>query len=269
MVDLVSSAAEDSTLLWIFLGWALAVGIAIGILVCRWSTLLLPWRIDENDEEGKGVIQGSSIPEVMERGKRAGEIIRRRIREKSAPVYEKPLRPEYASVFTLPDVFTRDECAWIIYESEKYAMQHQWTTNRHANYPTTDNCVVDISSIRALVFQRTYKQILPFLETKFGVDAEIPLAIHDLFVVKYSMDGQRELAYHEDASEFSFIVSLNDDFTEGGTEYKRQPGTIVKPPVGSVAVFSGQNTHRGVKIASGIRYIIAGFITFDGNRRLG
>ena len=42
------------------------------------------------------------------------------------------------------------------------------------------------------------------------------------FIVKYSMDGQKELRPHHDSSAFTTNICLNDDFEGGGCHFIRQ-----------------------------------------------
>ena len=81
------------------------------------------------------------------------------------------------------------------------------------------------------------------------------------FVVKYSMDGQKELRWHHDSSTVSMNICLTRDFEGGGTEFRRQ-GLINNKNIGSMLIHSGRlyHKHRGVPITSGKRYILVGFI---------
>jgi hypothetical protein len=96
----------------------------------------------------------------------------------------------------------------------------------------------------------------------FNVDKN-KIGVTEIFLVKYDINGQKFLDYHEDGSEFSFVLSLNDEFEGGGTNFKFNDKTI-KLPVGDCLVFSGRNTHRGNEITSGTRYILTGFINYGG-----
>ena len=45
------------------------------------------------------------------------------------------------------------------------------------------------------------------------------------------MKGQKSLNYHNDGSEFSFIIALNEDFTGGGTHFKEK-NKLIKLGIG-------------------------------------
>jgi len=179
------------------------------------------------------------------------------------PKYEK-LPEEYQKVYMLDNILSKEECKWFIYESEKYAKKNGWTTKRHSNYPTVDNPVSVIAPIDFFIKNLVYSKIIPHYEKYYNVNSKY-LGIHDLFIVKYSTEkGMSELEYHTDGSEFSFIISLNDDFTDGGTRFINT-NKDVNPPIGSCSIFCGKNTHGGIKITSGTRYIIAGFLCMYGD----
>ena len=180
------------------------------------------------------------------------------------------LKKKYKKVYTLDNILTKRDCNWIIYESELYAKKNGWTTKRHANYPTVDNAVFNINPISFFLTNIVYTKIIPFYEEHYNIESKY-LGISDLFVVKYSVDkGMKELEYHEDGSEFSFIIALNDEFVGGGTRFINIDKDV-NTPAGSCSIFCGKNSHGGIKITKGTRYIIAGFLQlvnhnyFEGN----
>ncbi len=170
------------------------------------------------------------------------------------------LDEKYKKVYILDDaVLTKKECSWVIYESEIYAKKNGWTTKRHQNYPTVDNPIMKIEPIYFFIKSIVYAKIIPFYEKYYNIDSRF-LGIGDLFIVKYSVDkGMNELEYHEDGSVFSFIITLNDDFTGGGTRFININEDITSD-VGKCVIFCGKNTHGGIKITNGTRYIVAGFL---------
>jgi hypothetical protein len=171
------------------------------------------------------------------------------------------LHEKYKKVHDIFDIFTHDECKWIIYESEKYANIHGWTTERHKNYPTIDNDIENIEPLKNFVYNTVHTEIFPLYDKYYDIDSK-KLGISEVFIVKYSTEkGMTELDYHEDGNEFSFIISLNDAFTGGGTHFLHT-NEHKKPAIGNGAIFCGKNTHSGVTITSGIRYILAGFLKY-------
>lgn len=153
-------------------------------------------------------------------------------------------------------------CANFIEHGEEYASKHEWTTKRHDNYPTTDNEVTkswcEYKTLKALVKGPIGDKIAKMYKIN-----KKHIGINEFFIVKYNINGQRFLKYHEDGSEFSFVIGLNDEYEGGGTKFKSN-GKTVKLDVGDCLVFSGQNRHKGNSITSGTRYIVAGFLNYKG-----
>ena len=90
------------------------------------------------------------------------------------------------------------------------------------------------------------------------------LKIEEIFIAKYDGDNeysQKALEYHEDGSEFSFIIALNDSYTGGGTHFSKENKTI-HLNLGDVVIFCGQTRHGGIPVTKGIRYILPGFIYY-------
>lgn len=174
------------------------------------------------------------------------------------------LAEEYKKVYILDNILSKEQCNWLIYESEEYAKKNGWTTKRHIKYPTVDNSISKIDPISYFTMNLVYTKIIPYYEKYYNIDSKY-LGIQDLFVVKYSTEkGMSELEYHEDGSEFSFVIALNDEFSGGGTRFINI-NKDVNPAVGCCSIFCGKNTHSGIKITSGTRYIITGFLYMYNN----
>ena len=80
--------------------------------------------------------------------------------------------------------------------------------------------------------------------------------LRDAFLIKYTMDGQRELRVHTDASLVTGSVKLNDDYTGGELYFPRQKFSNKDVPVGKCILFPGQVTHchTSKKLLSGTKY---------------
>nr|QBK89144.1 MAG: 2OG-Fe(II) oxygenase [Mimivirus LCMiAC02] len=83
-----------------------------------------------------------------------------------------------------------------------------------------------------------------------------------VFVVKYSMDGQKKLQPYHDSSSYSVLFTLNKDFEGGGTHFIRQNYKTSNVPIGNCSLHPGKLTHyhEGLAITSGERYIMVAFI---------
>ena len=174
---------------------------------------------------------------------------------------------KYKRYFTIPNIFHKNICDFIITESEKYAELHSWTNNRHANYPTTDIPVTRIKNIHILVDNIVKYDILPLFEKYYNISKYF-LEYNDLFIVKYDKDAQNKLEKHRDGSLFSFNVLLNDptEFVGGGTIFEiNGEDILVNNTQGGVVIHSGKLLHSGNEITYGKRYLLVGFIKYLGD----
>ena len=162
----------------------------------------------------------------------------------------------------IKNVLSYNYCKDIIKISEDYANIYGWKKKRHDNYPTVDNEITKDWVIYNDILQIINNNIFDNISKLYNIDKK-KLGINEIFVVKYEIGGQTELDFHEDGSEFSFVISLNNDFSGGGTYFKYNEKTI-NLNIGDCLIFSGQNTHKANAINSGIRYILTGFINYGG-----
>jgi len=159
------------------------------------------------------------------------------------------------------DLFNKDMCDRIIKEGEEYASINGWTTRRHDNYPTTDNLITHKWKIRDEIDSIIKPKIRKELSEMYNIDGD-SINLKEMFLVKYDINGQKDLEYHTDGSNFSFVISLNEDYTGGGTNFKYNNKTI-KLKTGECLLFNGFNEHSGIKIESGTRYILTGFLSYN------
>ena len=121
--------------------------------------------------------------------------------------------------------------------------------------------------------QSLYPEAIPSSET---------LRCHDAFISRYDAGGMNSLEVHQDTTDFTFTIALNDaaEYTGGGTLFpslrpveapENEPfaNTVVAPDVGCVASFPGRLYHGGNEITRGTRYIIPLFIYIDANKLSG
>ena len=80
--------------------------------------------------------------------------------------------------------------------------------------------------------------------------------LRDAFIIRYSMDTQRSLKRHHDASLVTGSVKLNDEYTGGLLEFPRQGITNKDIPVGKCLLFPGQvsHPHLSTELESGVKY---------------
>lgn len=144
----------------------------------------------------------------------------------------------------------------------------KWVSNRHAAYPTTDIPTGEVWDIDVLMCQKLRNVIIPQMCEMFDVKFQ-HMWLRDMFLVKYEEGAQTELKLHTDASDFSFVLHINPlrEFEGGGTFFLKTNQTVRLTP-GDCLIFSGKEQHSGVRITSGRRLIITGFVDLNSNPNL-
>lgn len=172
---------------------------------------------------------------------------------------------------TKNQVFSTQECQYIVQEAEYIADQMGWTTNRHGNYPTTDIPLVELPNTLRFLKRTLVERIYPLLRTQFQEflppgDAPFKLRVADGFIVKYDAEGgQSELKPHRDGSVLSFNIALNPahEFEGGGTWFNSL-NDAVKIDEGQMVSHASGVLHGGHAITSGKRYILVAFVILEG-----
>ena len=170
--------------------------------------------------------------------------------------WEQYVKEEIPNVYTIP-AFTDEFCDKIIEEGEA---SNSWTFNRHQNYPTTDML------LSVLGLQETYVEILKeyfwdIAVDKFKLEEDYWRNLEaENFLARYQPFGQYHLSLHHDWSQITTVVTLNEDFTGGGTFFSKQKIRL-QGKKGEISIHPGQVTHRhgGLPVLSGQRYIIVSF----------
>ena len=177
------------------------------------------------------------------------------------------------------EILTPGECARIIEEAEAHAAAMKgWSTQRHYSVPTTDLPCHVLPQTLAILNRCLREGIFPSIAAAYGEDKR-NLQVHDAFVIKYSMSGQKYLPVHTDQSHYSATIGLNDvseyeggglvflnddddlGTQGGGAEDEGEGECVVKVDKGRAFVFKGgEMTHGGRVIRGGTRYIIALFL---------
>ena len=169
----------------------------------------------------------------------------------------------YTKQYIIKKFISPEQCDKIINESIEYSKLHGWSKNRHNDYPTTDNEINKNWSFYYFLIEKIKKELYHYYDKYYKINSS-KLNIDELFVIKYDGNNeksQKSLNQHEDGSEFSFIIALNDNYSGGGTRFVKNNKTI-KLEKGDVVIFSGQTTHEGLKVTSGLRYVLTGFLNY-------
>lgn len=155
-------------------------------------------------------------------------------------------------------------CRKIVNLAERKSM---WTEARHDYYPTYDVLLKDLDA----EYDKVYTDFLnEYIRTmcvhKFKLEGKKWQRFEcENFIIKYNQDKQGHLSLHHDSSDLSSVLTLNDDYTGGGTWFSRQ-NKLIKGKTGEMTVHPGQITHRhGARpVSSGTRYVLVSFMVASG-----
>lgn len=168
-------------------------------------------------------------------------------------------------VFYFP-LFTKAFCDELIQQCEA---SNAWSDGRsdvidsrirnYENVPTRDIHMHQLK-LDDLWKQIVFKYIAPVATKMY--QSYVTKDINIAFVVKYSMDGQRDLKPHHDSSTYTVNICLNDEFEGGGCHFIRQKTLLEHRQVGYASMHPGKLTHyhEGLPITAGKRYILVSFI---------
>jgi hypothetical protein len=173
----------------------------------------------------------------------------------------KVSRSPLSHVHVVESLLTPQDCQTVIDLAIDYTNRNGgWHTDRHKEYQTTD---VDVAVVGGELLEHCNRHLRdslwPTLSHLFGLHLQ-DLALEDLFVAKYSEEAQRSLRAHRDGSELSFVVTLNQGFEGGGTQFVHSKVVVAPQVPGTCVLFCGRLWHAGLEITKGTRYILAGFV---------
>ena len=162
-------------------------------------------------------------------------------------------------------LFTKRFCDELVATTEA---KNHWSSGGHEdarlgsgyeNYPTQDIHMnqFDFEDEWIYIMKEYIRPYILRVYDGVTIKGEINLA----FVVRYSMDGQRELVPHNDNSLVTSTVQLNSNFTGGGVEFTRYNCSTVSKTPGYVLLHPGRVTHnhKAYPITSGTRYVLVSF----------
>lgn len=162
------------------------------------------------------------------------------------------------------DFLTPEGCQYIIDRCEQFG-----------NWEQMDGDKFPGQEIR---IRKADRELYEELRNKFNetiiADAEKhwwPLLVHDIrdmFVIKYSTDGQTFLPMHHDASSISGSIKLNDGYKGGQLTFPRQNLTNEIADIGQAIIWPSNVTHGHmcVELTKGIKYSLTIWTgRFDGD----
>ncbi|MFD1873006.1 prolyl hydroxylase family protein [Hymenobacter bucti] len=164
------------------------------------------------------------------------------------------------SIVTVEDFFTRQECLDTIVRSEGIGYELAKVNTASGSRVKTDVRNNSRAFYRSEeLAQALWEKIQPFVPTPLGNSTAIGL--NELFrFYRYQRGHQFKGHYDEsyvrnerEASYFTFMVYLNDNFQGGDTAFR---GLRIQPRQGMALLFRHSLYHEGSEVTQGVKYVL-------------
>lgn len=150
------------------------------------------------------------------------------------------------------DFMTQSQCDNLIEISDRHG---EWGSLSYDKFPAKEIRLKSLGQSYWDDLERHWDRHVNPLAEQFWR----PLAMYglrDAFTMRYSVDTQKKLNLHTDASLVTGSVKLNDDYEGAILNFPRQGVTNEHIPVGKAIIFPGQVTHghECTELISGVKY---------------
>ena len=150
----------------------------------------------------------------------------------------------------LVDFMTQDQCERMIEIADNHG---GWGSLSYDKFPAQEIRLKELGLWDEL---KTHweRNIVPIIES-YWKPMEM-YGLRDAFVMRYSVDTQKELPLHTDASLVTGSIKLNDDYEGADLVYPRQNFSNKDIPVGKCILFPGMVTHGHAcqPLKKGVKY---------------
>lgn len=170
-------------------------------------------------------------------------------------------------VFVIRDFFSTEECDAFIAQSESAGYDEATITTAagavmNKSYRDNSRLILDDLELAQLLWLRAE----PFIATTIR-SIWTAIGFNERFRFYRYGPGERFKPHIDgcfrrqsgEESMLTFMIYLNDDFTEGQTKFYSANGTprlIVKPEKGMALVFDHRQMHEGAPVAKGRKYVL-------------
>jgi len=150
----------------------------------------------------------------------------------------------------LVDFMTQDQCERMIEIADNHG---GWGSLEYDKFPAQEIRLKELGLWDELKTQWE-NNIVPIIES-YWKPMEM-YGLRDAFVMRYSVDTQKELPLHTDASLVTGSIKLNDDYEGADLVYPRQNFSNKDIPVGKCILFPGMVTHGHAcqPLKKGVKY---------------
>lgn len=148
------------------------------------------------------------------------------------------------------DFMTQDQCERLIELADKNG---EWGSLSYDKFPAQEIRIKELGLWKEL--EKAWQNyIVPTVE-KYWKPLEM-YGLRDGFVMRYSLETQKNLNLHHDASLVTGSIKLNDDYIGADLLFPRQGITNKDIPIGKCILFPGQLTHghECLPLIHGIKY---------------
>lgn len=164
------------------------------------------------------------------------------------------------NIFTIEDFFTRQECLDALVRSEGLGYELAKINSASGSRVRTDvrnnsRAFYHSEELAAALWQK----LQPFGPPQLGHST--PIGLNELFRFYRYQRGHRFRGHYDEsyvrneheASYFTFMVYLNDNFQGGDTTFR---GLRVQPRQGMALVFLHSLFHEGSEVTQGVKYVL-------------
>ncbi len=148
------------------------------------------------------------------------------------------------------DFMTQNQCEDMIAIADRHG---GWEPLPTDNFPAQEIRLKEIGYWDSIVHHWDYN-VTPLIE-EFYTPTKM-YGLRDAFAMRYSLDTQRKLNLHTDASLVTGSIKLNDDYKGADLVFPRQNVSNKDVPVGKAIIFPGQVTHghECTELEEGVKY---------------
>lgn len=174
-------------------------------------------------------------------------------------------------VWTVPGLFTPDECAGIVAGvagAEWLAATVNRAQGRAVDAKVRDNTVAIVRdpALAGDLFRRTRPHVPERMSAEVGGESRAEMVVSGVFLPLrvYRYEVGQHFGLHEDQSYFgpngevsllTLIVYLNEGFGGGETEFPEQQRTIL-PKTGTALLFQHRLLHAGNRVSAGTKLVL-------------
>ncbi|MGI4737889.1 MAG: prolyl hydroxylase family protein [Janthinobacterium lividum] len=164
------------------------------------------------------------------------------------------------TIFTVEDFLTRAECLQYIVRSEEIGYELAKVNTASGSKVKTDvrNNSRAFHNSEELA-QELWQKLAPFAPARLGNSTA--LGLNELFRFYRYQRGHKFRGHYDEsyirnaqeASYFTFMVYLNDNFQGGDTTFR---GVRIKPRQGMALLFLHSLYHEGSEVTQGVKYVL-------------